>query len=252
MTGPTRTALITGSNGGIGRALCQAFAEAGYRVIGMDRVGTPTGTDAKGLVTIKQDIRVFATDTPARAAAFAELGAAIGADGLTVLVNNAATQRLAPTDSITVEEVEETLATNVIAPLMLVQGLLPALERAGGSVVNIGSVHATATKREFVAYATSKAALAGLTRALAVDLGGRVRVNNISPGAIATPMLEAGFEGRPEARKQLDAVHPLGRVGTPMEVAQAALFLAGPGASNITGLDLRVDGGVAARLHDPA
>ncbi|HEX4935927.1 MAG TPA: SDR family oxidoreductase, partial [Gemmatimonadaceae bacterium] len=93
---------------------------------------------------------------------------------------------------------------------------------------------------------------AGLTRALAVDLGGRVRVNNISPGAIATPMLEAGFEGRAEARKQLDAVHPLGRVGTPMEVAQAALFLASSAASNITGLDLRVDGGVAARLHDPA
>lgn len=246
------TALITGSNGGIGRALCVAFAAAGYRVMGMDRVGAASGTDAAGLVTIRQDIRVFATDTPERAAAFRTLRDTIGAGGLTVLVNNAATQRLAPTDSITVEEVEETLATNLIAPLMLVQGLLPELERAGGSVVNIGSVHGTATKRAFVAYATSKAALAGLTRALAVDLGGRVRVNNISPGAISTPMLEAGFEGRAEARKQLDAVHPLGRVGTPMEVAQAAVFLAGAGASNITGLDLRVDGGVAARLHDPA
>ena len=89
-----------------------------------------------------------------------------------------------------------------------------------------------------------------LTRALAVDLGGRVRVNNISPGAISTSMLEAGFKGRPEARRKLGAVHPLGRVGTPAEVAQAALFLASAAASNITGIDLRVDGGVTARLHD--
>lgn len=248
----TRTALITGSNGGIGRALCEAFVAAGYRVIGMDRVGAPAGVELPGVTTVQQDIRVFAKDTPARTAALGRLKALLGGDGLSALVNNAATQRLAPTDRITVEEVEDTLETNVVAPLMLVQGLLAELERAGGSVVNIGSVHGTATKREFVAYATSKAALAGLTRALAVDLGGRVRVNNISPGAIATPMLEAGFEGRAEARKQLDAVHPLGRVGTPMEVAQAALFLASSAASNITGLDLRVDGGVAARLHDPA
>lgn len=247
----TRTALITGANGGIGRALCRVFSEAGYRVIGMDRVGLAAAHDVPGVHSLTQDIRVFAFDTPARTAAFGVLREAIGGT-LDVLVNNAATQRLAPTDRITVEEVEDTLQTNVIAPLMLVQGLLPELERARGSVVNIGSVHGTATKPGFVAYATSKAALSGLTRALAVDLGGRVRVNTISPGAISTPMLEAGFEGRPEARRQLDAVHPLGRVGTPAEVATSALFLASDAASNITGLDLRVDGGVAARLHDPA
>lgn len=248
----TRVALITGSNGGIGRALCRAFADAGYRVIGVDRAGAPSAADSGVAVSVHCDIQVFASDTPARAAAFAELRAAIGSSELGVLVNNAAVQRLNSTDHITVPELEETLATNVIAPLMLVQGLISELEHAGGSVVNIGSVHATATKAGFVAYATSKAALAGLTRALAVDLGRRVRVNTISPGAISTPMLEAGFEGRPEARKQLDAVHPLGRIGTPAEVATTAVFLASAGASNITGADVRVDGGVAGRLHDPA
>lgn len=245
-------ALITGSNGGIGKALCRAFADAGYRVIGMDRTGGPTGPDSGVAVTIACDIRVFASDTPERTAMFQTLREEIGSEGLGVLVNNAAVQLLHSTDELTVEDLHETLATNLIAPLMLVQGLLGELERGGGSVINIGSVHGTATKPRFVSYATSKAALAGLTRALAVDLGGRVRVNTISPGAISTPMLEAGFEGRPEARRQLDSVHPLGRVGTAAEVASTAVFLASAAASNITALDLRVDGGVAARLHDPA
>lgn len=248
----SRVAVITGSNGGIGRALCLAFAEAGYRVIGMDRTAAPADAAVThAAVTIPCDLRVFASETPERAAMFRTLREEIGGGGLSVLVNNAAVQLLHSTDELSAEEFQETLATNLIAPLMLVQGLLGALERAGGSVINIGSVHGTATKPGFVSYATSKAALAGLTRALAVDLGGRVRVNTISPGAISTPMLEAGFAGRPAARRQLDAVHPLGRVGTATEVAAAAVFLASAEACNITAVELRVDGGVAARLHDP-
>lgn len=245
-------ALITGSNGGIGRALCRAFADAGYRVIGLDRAGGPVAPDSGVSVTITCDVRVFATDTPARADMLRALRKEIGDGGLGVLVNNAAVQLLQTADEVTAAALHETLDTNLIAPLMLVQGLLGELERGRGSVINIGSVHGTATKPGFVSYATSKAALAGLTRALAVDLGGRVRVNTISPGSISTPMLEAGFEGQPEARRQLDSVHPLGRVGTAAEVAAVAVFLASAAASNITALDLRVDGGVSARLHDPA
>jgi NAD(P)-dependent dehydrogenase (short-subunit alcohol dehydrogenase family) len=248
----TPTALITGACGGIGRALCSVFTEAGYRVIGTDVVDVAAEERVAGVSYLRQDLRVFARDSAERTAAVAELTALIGSDGLGVLVNNAATQRLGATEKITTSDVEATLETNVVAPLMLVQALLPALERAKGSVVNIGSVHATATKAGFVAYATSKAALAGLTRALAVDLGGRVRVNSISPGAIATPMLEAGFVGRAEARAELDAAHPIGRVGTASEVARVALFLASTAAANVTGADLQVDGGVSARLHDPA
>lgn len=248
----TRVALITGSSGGIGRALCKAFLDAGYRVVGIDREESSASAELAGISTFYQDVRVFAEDTPERAVALRHLRGLIGADGLTVLVNNAATQRLGSTERIIVEDVADTLAINVIAPLMLVQGLLAELERAGGSVINIGSVHGTVTKPEFVSYAMSKAALAGLTRALAVDLGGRVRVNTISPGAIATPMLEAGFAGRTSARMRLDSTHPLGRVGTPEEVAQAAVFLASSAASNMTGVELRVDGGIAARLHDPS
>lgn len=245
------TALITGASGGIGRALCAVFADAGYRVIGVDVAAPPDAARVPGVSYIVQDLRVYATESAGRVQAIAELVGLVGRDGLSVLVNNAATQRLGRTEDVSLSDVDATIQTNIVAPLMLVQALLPALEQAKGSVVNIGSVHATATKPGFVAYATSKAALAGLTRALAVDLGGRVRVNCISPGAIATPMLEAGFAGKANARVLLDAVHPLGRVGTAAEVAQVAQFLASSAAGNVTGVDLRVDGGIAARLHDP-
>ena len=246
----SRVALITGAGGGIGQALCEAFAVAGYRVLGLDRSAwTPSSPSVTPLAV---DLALFTSPSPARDAAVESLHQAIGPAGLHALVNNAAVQRLGATGGIVEAHVAETFAVNVVAPLMLVQLLLPELERAGGSVVNISSVHATATKPGFVAYATSKAALSGMTRALAVDLGGRVRVNGVSPGAIATPMLEAGFAGNPGARRELDAAHPIGRVGLAGEVAAAAVFLASAQASNITGQELRVDGGVLSRLHDPA
>ena len=94
-------------------------------------------------------------------------------------MNNAAVQILAPADAITFDQWRETLDTNLLAPFLLTQALLPELERGRGSVVNVASIHANLTKPGFVAYATSKAALVGLTRSLAVDLGGRVRVNAV-------------------------------------------------------------------------
>jgi NAD(P)-dependent dehydrogenase (short-subunit alcohol dehydrogenase family) len=112
-------------------------------------------------------------------------------------------------------------------------------------------VHARATKPGFAAYATSKAALHGLTQALAVDLGPDVRVVGIAPAAINTPMLRAGFEGDPNAFAQLEAVHPAGRIGTPEEVATTIVWLASSAAAFMTGSVLWLDGGVLSRLHDP-
>ena len=135
---------------------------------------------------------------------------------------------------------------------MMVQTFLSRLEEARGAVVNIGSIHATQTKPRFVAYSTSKAAIAGLTRALAVDLGGRLRVNAIHPAAIRTPMLEAGFAGQSEDRRLLDTFHPAGRIGEPEEVARLAVFLASESSGFLTGSCFGLDGALSARLHDPA
>ena len=247
MTKRVGTALITGSLGGIGQALCHAFREAGYRVIGSDRSAGKPDTD----VFVQFDICQVAREDKYRAQTLKRLRSTIGPEGLKVLINNAAVQRLNPTEKITVEELHETLDTNLIGPFLLVQGLLPELERAHGSVINVGSVHATNTKPGFVSYATSKAALTGLTRSLAVDLGPRVRVNAINPAATATPMLLAGFEGKEEAFKHLKAMHPLERIAEPAEIAAVAVFLASEQASFMTGAALAVDGGIGGRLHDP-
>jgi NAD(P)-dependent dehydrogenase (short-subunit alcohol dehydrogenase family) len=170
---------------------------------------------------------------------------------LAVLVNNAASQILNRTDDIRISDWDETLQTNLIAPFLFAQLLLPEIERAKGSVINIASIHSVATKPGFVCYATSKAALVGMTRALAVDLGPRVRVNAINPAATATPMLLAGFEGRSEEFDELAKKHPLERIAQPWEVSKTAIFLASPDAAFITGACLHIDGGIGGRLHDP-
>jgi NAD(P)-dependent dehydrogenase (short-subunit alcohol dehydrogenase family) len=107
------------------------------------------------------------------------------------------------------------------------------------------------TKSGFAAYATSKAALAALTRSLAVELGGRVKVNSIRPAAISTPMLVDGFADNPAAMTDLLQYHPSGCIGSPEDVAKAALFLAENESPFLTGTELALDGAISSRLHDP-
>ena len=184
-----KTAIVTGAAGGIGAALCAAFGQAGYRVIGCDLREGASNCD----VFLQFDLRALSTSASDRDAVLGRIREALGGDGVAALVNNAAVQVLGSADTLTADDWRATLDVNLLAPFLLTQGLLPELERAGGSVVNVASVHAHLTKPGFVAYATSKAALVGLTRSLAVDLGSRVRVNAVLPAATATPMLLAGL-----------------------------------------------------------
>jgi NAD(P)-dependent dehydrogenase (short-subunit alcohol dehydrogenase family) len=242
-----KTALITGALGGIGQAMCAEFQRAGYFVIGTDRREGACACNA----FLRVDIRELYTSSSVRKKLIADVRALTGNHGLTVLVNNAAIQILNKTGDIQVSDWDATLQTNLIAPFLLLQALLTDLEKAKGSVVNIASIHSVATKPTFVCYATSKAALVGMTRALAVDLGPRVRVNSINPAATATPMLLAGFEGKSKEFDDLAKKHPLERIAQPWEVAKTAIFLASEDAAFITGACLHIDGGIGGRLHDP-
>lgn len=241
----TRTALVTGACGGIGRALCTAFEGAGYLVIATDR----RAHDGHGW--IKADLAAIARGGAALDDFVARVHSELPDGRLTALVNNGAIQHLAPLDTLPLDLWHESLDVNLTAPFLLAQRLLPALEAAGGIVLNISSIHASLTKPGFVAYATSKAALAGLTRALAVELGSRVRANALLPAAVATEMLLEGFRDRPDALAALAAMHPVGRLGTPAEVAAAAVFLASDEARFISGACWSIDGAIGARLHDP-
>ncbi len=243
-----RTALITGAAGGIGRALCAAFAAAGYRVIATD-IGPANIADA---VYLPLDLAALVSNADERARFQQQVAQALAGAPLAVLVNNAARQCLGLTGPLSVDELRASLEVNVSAPLALVTALLDALTAARGTVINIGSVHALQTKPGFLPYAVSKAALAGLTRSLALDLAPRgIRVNEIRPGATATPMLLAGFERDPEALARLADYQPLGRLAEPAEVAAVAVMLASREASFVTGAVLQVDGGIGIRLHDP-
>ena len=243
----TRSAVvITGSAGGIGQALVEAFADEGYYVIGLDRDVSGSADES-----LKLDLARLASDESAAESVRESLESALDGRPLGALVNNAALQRLNPVESMTIADFRATLDVNLVAAFALVKLCLPWLETAGGSVVNVGSIHGRLTKPNFTAYATSKGALETLTRALAVELGGRIRINAVSPAAVDTPMLRAGFAGAPEAYDNLAAHHPAGRIARPEEVAELALYLAGDRANFVNGAVVDINGGIGGRLRDP-
>ncbi|MBI1392442.1 MAG: SDR family oxidoreductase [Alphaproteobacteria bacterium] len=227
----------------------RVFADAGWRAIGVDRnPAEPVGAES----VIHVDIGGLVRDAGARANFAADVRKRCDGAPLGCIINNAAVQRLGKLEDLAVDDIIETMDVNVVAPMLLVRAFLPELRANSGAVVNIGSVHAQATKPNFSAYATSKSALHGLTRALSVDLGPEVRVNTLAPAATATPMLKAGFENDDAAFAALENVHPLRRIAEPAEIARIALFLASEDASFLTGATVFADGGVLSRLHDPA
>jgi NAD(P)-dependent dehydrogenase (short-subunit alcohol dehydrogenase family) len=242
-----KSALITGAMGGIGSVTCRVFRDAGYNVLAVDR----RAGEFEGGHAIRFDIRDL-HQRPDAAPEFLDRVRDLIDGKLDVLVNNAAIQIVKPVDDLDVSDWDVTMETNLIAPFLLIKALLPELRAATGTVINVASIHAVATKPGFVAYATSKGALVALTRALAVELSPGVRVNAVIPAATDTPMLRAGFEGDPAGFEELGAMHPMGRIAAPEEVANVELFLAGDQATFITGSALHVDGGIGARLHDPA
>lgn len=241
--------LITGAAGGIGRALVARFAAAGYDVIATDHVAPPVNLPCKYYFSI--DLARTVKDEAYAGLQFAAIAQCLNGNGLGALINNAAVQILGGVDSLTLADWRQTLDVNLLAPFVWTQSMLGQLERVGGCVVNISSIHARLTKKNFVAYATSKAALSGMTRAMAVDLRGRVRVNAIEPAAIETIMLKMGFGGNDASLEVLKECHPINRLGSPDEVARLALAIAGSDVEFIHGACIPLDGGISNRLFDP-
>ncbi|ARM33829.1 SDR family oxidoreductase [Legionella longbeachae] len=241
--------LITGANGGIGQALVLEFLEHGYKIIATD-IGNCSVIDSPEIHYLSMDLNQFAIDSD-YADNFIKIVQQIVDDKeLKALINNAAVQILGSCEEITREQWQKTLNINLSAPFFLSQALLPLLEKAKGSIVNISSIHAQLTKKEFVAYATSKGALSSLTRNMAVDLGPKVRINAIEPAAVETGMLKAGFEGQEEKFKTLSMRHPIERIARPEEVAKLAFFLNSEHAQFITGETLSLSGAIHCRLND--
>lgn len=237
--------IVTGAAGGIGQALVAAFDRAGWHVLTSDLLPLSRPDHVVGNIGSCADPE--STEGLRIIAAFR----AMSNGRLKAIIHNAAHQVVCDSAALTGDDWQKTLSVNLLAPFWLTLAFTDELETNHGSMLAISSIHEKLTKPGFVAYATSKAALSGMVRALAVDLNGKVRCNAICPAAIATPMLRAGFDGRLEAFKQLEAHHPSGRIGLPDEVAQTALFMCSDAAGFMNGSCVDLSGGISARLHDP-
>lgn len=247
MRDSNKAILITGANGEIGQALCNEFSGSGYFVIGSDMSEQRCDCDQY----VKADLRSLVNDKPYREDVISVINSHLEGKQLYGLINNAATQMLDHLDDLKIDDFIQSIDVNTVAPLILIKSFLSELENAKGSVVNIGSIHTKLTKPGFISYASSKSALAGLTRSLAVDLGKRVRINSIQPAATETEMLVAGFSKNKSAYDSLKDYHPLKRLAFPSEIASAALFLVSDKSGFISGSTLSIDGGIGCRLHDP-
>lgn len=240
-----KTVFITGVLGGIGQGMAKTFKEGGYHVIGADINNGPAENCDK---FIQFDLHKFCNSADYRTQQTEILNIEVPA--INVLINNAAVQILGNLNEIALEDWTHTLNVNLTGPLLLSQLFLPKLETAKGCIINIASIHQQLTKAKFVAYATSKSALVGLTKAMSVDLKGKVRVNAISPAAIDTQMLRDGFSNNEDKVQQLNQIHPSQRIGKPAEVSKLALLLAEDELGFINGANIQIDGGIANVLKD--
>ncbi len=243
--------LVTGCNGGIGKALCREFSAAGYLVFGTD-MHAERNVDCDRYLSC--DLSSLAFDTTAQRR-FQDAVSSMADEqsaALAAIINNAAVQITGSLEELSVADFQLCQQVNVVAPFVLAKLFDVPLRQAKGTMINIGSIHSRLTKPAFAAYSTSKAALSGLTRALALEYSGEVTVNTISPAATRTEMLLAGFKGQPEKYNELASCHPVGRIAEPEEIAYLALFLCSENARFITGADFPIDGGIGGRLHDPA
>ncbi|MNM35189.1 2-(S)-hydroxypropyl-CoM dehydrogenase [compost metagenome] len=241
--------IITGAAGGVGRAMVDTFVRAGYVVVAVDK--EPRPVECRAAHYFVCDLARTVSDEACAASIFTELKLVLAGQPLAALINNAAIQILGGTESLDRAAWQTTLNVNLLAPFFWAQAFLPELESGRGSILNISSIHARLTKAGFTAYATSKAALSGLTRAMAVDLGPRVSVNAIEPAAIGTDMLEAGFANNPAGLEALKAFHPVGCIGTTEQLADMALFVVSGSRPFMSGTVIQLDGAISSRLHDP-
>jgi len=243
-----KVAIVTGAGSGIGRACALALAREGANVA---LVGRRKKLLEEVAAEIGSSAFVLAADSKKGEAARIVEQTVSHFGGLNVLLNNAGVLHIGTAEQITEEQWDETFDINVRAVWLLSRAVLPAMRKAaGGSIINVASVLAINGAHNRAAYAPSKGAVVLLTKCMAIDYGQeQIRVNAICPSFVETDLTAAVISKAPDpnsVRAERLAVHPLGRLGQPEDIAGLAVYLASDESSWVTGSIFPVDGGYLA------
>jgi dihydroanticapsin dehydrogenase len=250
-----KVVVVTGGGSGIGRATCLRFAEEGASVA-IAEIDEARGRETAEAIAKSGGKALFApmdvADETSVAGAVAKIVAELGR--IDVLVNNAAVFILKGIDA-TVEEWRKILDVNVMGPALVTKHVVPHMRKAGGgAIVNLASISSFIAQPQFVTYNTTKTAILGMTRCMALDLApDNIRVNAVCPGTIWTPIVmeltaKEGLDRRAaDADPKWGGSHMIKRIAEPREIANAILFLASADASFVTAESLMVDGGYIAQ-----
>lgn len=252
-----KVAIVAGGSLGIGRGASIRLAQSGANVVvgarrqdAIDDVVQQIKAEGGQAIGVPGDLSTSVAVKRLVAAAVEHFG------GIDILVNSQGIQRYGNVEDTSEELWNEVIAVNLTSMFLTAKYVIPEMrKRGGGSIVNVSSVQGLATQTQVAAYSTSKSAIIGLTRTIAVDYAKEhIRANSVLPASVDTPMLRHSadqFRGDQSIDDVLDdwgKMHPVGRIGTAEEIAELIAFLAGPQAAFITGAEFKIDGGMMAAL----
>jgi len=247
-----KTAIVSGGSDGIGRAIAHKLASEGAHVVICARNQEKLDSVVKAIAAEGGSCEARIQDV-SDSTAYADMISNIAQkSGLDILVNNAAHVGMGMIADTNLEDFQQNFRVNMDAPYLGTQAAMAAMADKGGSIINISSVNGDRAMHGMSGYGASKAALTHFTRNAAME-GARqdIRVNAVTPGPIMTPATQAWFNADPDAGAAIANANPMGRIGTPEEVANVVLFLASDASSYVTGANIPVDGGKANELYVP-